>query len=111
MEQLRLLLTFIGEDPYIYKDKRNNFHIVYHDMEGSDRGGHAFSQDGKKWYNGNVPCYTGEIKFEDGSVQKFKKRQRPQLIVENGVPLYLYTGVMPGGDTGDYSYTFAQEIN
>jgi len=105
------IVTHIGEDPYIYADKRGNFHIVYHDMQGSDLGGHAFSADGQKWYNGAVPCYTGLVHFENGSSQKFKKRQRPQLIVENGVPLYLYTGVMPGGFTGDYSFTFAQEIN
>jgi len=105
------IVDHIGEDPYIYKDKRGNYHIVYHDMQGSDLGGHAFSQDGKKWYNGNVPCYTGEIRFEDGTSKKFKKRQRPQLIVQDGIPLYLYTGVTPGGYTGDYSYTFAQEFN
>jgi len=100
-----------GEDPYIYEDKRGNFHIMYHDMDGSDKGAHAYSRDGKTWYNGATPCYTGEVEFDDGSTKKFQKRQRPQLIVIGGVPRYLYTGVMPGGHTGDYTYTLAQEIN
>jgi len=100
-----------GEDPYIYQDKRGNFHIIYHDMDGSDKGAHGYSRDGITWYNGDVPCYTGEVHFDDGTSKKFQKRQRPQLIVEGGVPRYLYTGVMPGGNTGDYTFTFAQEIN
>jgi len=100
-----------GEDPYIYQDKRGNFHIIYHDMDGADKGAHGYSSDGHTWLNGDVPCYTGQVEFDDGSSIKFKKRQRPQLIVQGGVPRYLYTGVMPGGDTGDYTYTLAQEIN
>jgi len=99
-----------GEDPYIYQDKRGNFHIIFHDMDGSDRGGHGYSRDGVTWYSGDVPCYTGEIQFSDGTTKKFRRRQRPQLIVQEGVPKYLYTGVTPGGDSGDYSWTFAQEI-
>jgi len=105
------IVSHIGEDPYIYQDKRGNYHIVYHDMEGADRGGHAFSSNLKDWYNGPVPCYTGEVHYDDGSSRKFQKRQRPQLIFEGGVPQYLYTGVIPGGDTGDYSFTLAQQIN
>jgi hypothetical protein len=102
------IVTHIGEDPYIYQDKRGNYHIIYHDMEGADRGGHAFSRDAKTWYNGPVPCYTGEVKYDNGSSRKFQKRQRPQLLMEDGVPLYLYTGVMPGGATGDYTFNLAQ---
>jgi hypothetical protein len=105
------IVSHIGEDPYIYQDKRGNYHIIYHDMEGSDRGGHAYSRNLIEWYNGPVPCYTGEVSYDDGSKRKFQKRQRPQLLVEGGVPLYLYTGVMPGGATGDYSFTLAQAIN
>jgi len=105
------IVSHIGEDPYIYQDKRGNYHIVYHDMQGADRGGHAYSRDLVTWYNGPVPCYTGEVHYDDGSSRKFQKRQRPQLLLESGVPLYLYTGVMPGGATGDYTFTLAQEIN
>jgi len=105
------IFTHGGEDPYIYLDKRGNYHIIYHDMDGSDKGGHGYSPDGITWYNGPTTCYTGEVQFDDGTSKKFKKRQRPQLIVEGGVPRYLYTSVMPGGNTGDYSYTLAQEIN
>jgi hypothetical protein len=104
------IVTHIGEDPYIYQDKRGNYHIIYHDMEGSDRGGHAYSQNLIEWHNGPVPCYTGEVHYDDGSSHKFQKRQRPQLILEGGVPQYLYTGVMPGGVTGDYTFTLAQAI-
>lgn len=52
------------EDPFVYKDKNNNFHAVFHHMYGLNledfdyccvdtTGGHAFSENGINW------TYTG----------------------------------------------------
>ena len=46
--------------------------------------------------------------YEDGSTQKVKRRERPQVLVLNNKPTLLFSGVQ--GEATN-SFTLVQEIN
>eukprot|EP00756_Hemistasia_phaeocysticola_P066394 Hpha_TRINITY_DN9205_c0_g2::TRINITY_DN9205_c0_g2_i1::g.28860::m.28860 len=112
-----------SEDPYVWRDSRGRFHAVLHDEQGDTRsssiGRHAYSLDGTKWYYGQTDAYNGTSDLTDGSVIQFVRRERPHVIVENGVPTYLINGVQElNAPTNcsryaqcDRSYTFVQPLN
>jgi len=109
-----------AEDPFLWSDKRGNFHILLHSLEpeggfgdGHKVGRHAFSRSLKgPWtFNEKTLAFDTVVEFEDGSETRYFRRERPQLFFsENGdmEPLYLTTGVQGIGREG--SYTLIQSL-
>ncbi len=102
--------THCQEDPFMYQDKRDNWHVLYHrmfDPNGTSpipspgwAGGHSFSRDGLKWSNIRR-AYNTSVQFTDGTSAELKRRERPKLIfAEDGrTPKYLSNGVQGPLDT------------
>lgn len=89
------------EDPFMWKDKRGNWHVLYHRMFdppghgalGSWSGGHSFSADGLTW-SPIDRCYNTTVALEDGSSVVLKRRERPKLVFDkDGQPTHLSNGV------------------
>jgi len=90
------------EDFYAFK-ANNQFHLICEDniggVSGHERWGiHLYSEDGVKgWKKYNpVVVYDHDILFTDNSVLKCTRRERPQLLIENGEITYLMNGVYDG---------------
>merc|ERR1719203_1381500 len=125
------------EDPFVYLDKRGNFHAVFHNMYGYDTtsewwldatGGHAYSVDGINWvYTGvawgtvarNETQQGDVVEYTDGSSFRFTRRERPHIIQDsNGEIIGLSTAnqyglsqsPVPSEDNGDASYTMVQPV-
>jgi hypothetical protein len=87
-----------GEDPFLWQDERGHFHMIMHNM-GGPVGSHAFSRDGVRWDRSATAPYTHTVTYEDSSVVKMGRRERPQLLLSGtGQPRYFSSGVeLPGG--------------
>ncbi|PVH76871.1 hypothetical protein DL98DRAFT_561805 [Cadophora sp. DSE1049] len=106
-----------AEDPFLWRDKRGNFHMLLHSLErgggfgdGPKVGRHAFSRtlEGPWTVNERALAFDTRVEFEDGSETRYFRRERPQLFFseeEYGEmePLYLTTGVQEVGRRGSYS--------
>ncbi len=83
------------EDPYIWKSKKG-YEMVVKDMgsrvSGQRHGGlHAVSEDGRKWRFSDPPnAYSRTLKWDDGSITEQGMLERPQVLVENGIPTHIY---------------------
>lgn len=93
------------EDFYIFKTE-NKYHIVCEDNVGGVSGHvrwgvHLFSVDGISNWNPYEPVvvYDHEILMEDNTVMKCVRRERPQLLIENGMITYLINGVYDGKES------------
>ena len=74
--------------------------------KGQGPGGHAFSADLHSWtFAGEA--YNLSLLWEDGSVETLRRRERPFVLIDEGLPAYLFTAVSP---THGLSYTLAQAI-
>eukprot|EP00658_Telonema_sp_P-2_P030410 TRINITY_DN22967_c0_g1_i5.p1 TRINITY_DN22967_c0_g1~~TRINITY_DN22967_c0_g1_i5.p1 ORF type:complete len:361 (+),score=32.61 TRINITY_DN22967_c0_g1_i5:279-1361(+) len=116
---------FCEEDPFMWRDKRGNWHVLYHRMFdpygpldpnwGSVvkptktpvplgwAGGHAFSKDGYVWSNW-TRCYNTSVVLTNGTVVEHQRRERPKLLFDaDKNPTHLYNGVF---DTSGSSVTF-----
>ena len=91
------------EDPYIwYQD--GQFHAIMKDMSGEICGEHhggiyATSTDCVHWQFADSPlAYSRTVKWDNGDMVKMGFRERPQLLIENGIPTHLFnaTGDGPG---------------
>ena len=110
------------EDPMVYKDANGVYHAIFHDMfekcSGAgckaprDNVAHAYSTDGISWiYTGAaLPLvnqgenYMPEVSFTDGTKMGLAC-ERPQFVVENGVPTAIIIGGIPKAltlDAGSY---------
>jgi hypothetical protein len=69
-------------------------------------GGHAFSPDGIEWHFAGQ-AYDFEVTWVDGSREILARRERPQVLLVEGEPAVLFTGVQP---KEGLSYTLAQRI-
>jgi len=102
-----------NEDPFIYRNNAGHFHALFHGMEEgytdqkSYAGRHAFSRDGLRWTFSDIPAYNSSVLMENGSITTFKRRERPQVTFEKGIPKYLWSGIKLHGV---HSWTFVQEI-
>ncbi len=118
--------AYCEEDPFMWRDKRGNWHVLYHRMfdpygpldplwgkwktqpAGNPvpqgwAGGHAFSRDGFTWSKWSR-CYNTSVVLTDGRVVEHNRRERPKLIFDSsGSPTHLYNGVF---DTTGSSVTF-----
>ncbi|KAH9221722.1 hypothetical protein DL95DRAFT_355051 [Leptodontidium sp. 2 PMI_412] len=104
-----------NEDPFLWRDKRGNFHMLLHSLEdgggfgdGPKVGRHAFSKtlEGPWTFNAKTLAFDTTVVFEDGSFVDYFRRERPQLFFsEDGemTPLYLTTGVQEVGKEGSYT--------
>eukprot|EP00729_Bicosta_minor_P005168 gene5168-24105_t len=109
-----------GEDNYVWVDHRGNFHCLYHRgpfWNLTAQGGHAFSTDAFTWHVSKDPAYPAEVRYTDGSVGQYGKRERPHLVFDATTrqPTHLTNGVCLNGDwalcnnnpyPGFFDYTF-----
>ncbi|KUL90946.1 hypothetical protein ZTR_00828 [Talaromyces verruculosus] len=110
------------EDPFIWRDKRGNFHMLVHDLYSGEYGqfdsgpnvgkhGYARNWDGEWTYNAETVAYSTYVEFTDGTATNFTRRERPQLYFSDDgemTPLFLSTGVQEMNTS--QSYTFVQPI-
>ena len=94
------------------------FHALFHDHKSF--GGHAFSRDGVSWTYSDVPPFSNNVSFTDGSVISMQRRERPHLIFDaKGYISHLVNGVQPpptarksppAGAQNDFVYTMVQPV-
>jgi hypothetical protein len=104
-----------NEDPFIWRDKRGNYHMLLHSLEadggfgdGPKVGRHAYasSWEGPWTFNEKTLAFNTTAFFEDGSSIDFHRRERPQLLFsEDGemTPLYMSNGVQEKDKEGTWS--------
>lgn len=127
----------IGEDPFIWVDKRGAYHAVLHGGGWeSPFGYHYYSLDGFTWYGDNsVKVYENIVQvatpsYSDPPARNLSRRERPHVVLgrDGLTPIALTNGVteawpctlvpqpVPGSNgTGilcpvDYCYTMAQAL-
>lgn len=92
------------EDAYIwYQD--GGFHMIFNDLTGKitgedHAGAHAVSADGVRWDLAPDPkAYSRKVRWEDGTESVQGSFERPQLLIENGIPTHLFAATAdgPGG--------------
>jgi len=99
----------VDEDPFIWRDKRSNFHMLLHHFHPQG-GWHAFSRDGVTWTYGGL-AYDMNVLWDDGTTMSMKRRERPELIFNaDGVPSILFTAVEPNPPLGDFSFGMVQPL-
>jgi len=99
----------VDEDPFIWRDKRNNFHMLLHHFHPQG-GWHAFSRDGLSWTYGGL-AYDMNVQWDDGTNMTMKRRERPELIFNSdGVATILFTAVEPNPPLGDFSFGMVQPL-
>jgi len=92
------------EDPFIWRDKRGNWHALAHwmiDIVEYDRrkyprvGAHMFSRDLQQGWQFKVQeAFNSTVLFTDGVTQTFNRRERAKIFFDNELnPLYLVSGV------------------
>ncbi|KKY30477.1 hypothetical protein UCDDA912_g09564 [Diaporthe ampelina] len=108
------------EDPFLWRDKRGNWHILCHWMidiaERGEKfprvGGHLFSRDlAGDWTFRLQAAYNTTVGFTDGGRTDYYRRERPKLFFSDDgelTPLYLTNGVQEFNSSG--SYTLVQPI-
>lgn len=90
------------EDPCIWCENKE-FYMIAKDMVGNLAGGPDEavlyqSKDGISWESNCTKAYGISIQWEDG-VTNYTNVERPQIYMENGVPVCLYNavGYLPEG--------------
>uniref|UniRef100_A0A7S4N9D3 EGF-like domain-containing protein n=1 Tax=Odontella aurita TaxID=265563 RepID=A0A7S4N9D3_9STRA len=103
--------TKCAEDPFLWKDGRGHWHVLYHKMfdpPGNNPvpspgwvGGHSFSKNGLDW-SPIERAYNTTVHYEDGMRIEMKRRERPKLIFDkDGVtPTHLSNGVISPENEG-----------
>lgn len=92
------------EDAYVWW-VGDHYEAIMKDMTGAicgeHHGGiHGWSRDGVEWIVSDPPkAYSKTVRWSDGTVTTQGQFERPQLLIENGVPTHLFvaTGDGPGG--------------
>lgn len=104
-----------NEDPFIWRDKRSNYHLLLHSLEpnggfgsGPNVGRHAYARhwEGPWTFNNNTLAFTTNVEYTDGTTIDFYRRERPQLFFSDDGqmrPLYLTTGVQEQDSPMSYS--------
>jgi hypothetical protein len=109
-----------NEDPFVWRDKRGNFHMLLHSLEadggfgsGPKVGRHAYARkwDGEWTFNNNTLTFSTLVNYTDGTSIDYYRRERPQLFFsEDGemTPLFMTNGVQEMDSPA--SYTLVQPI-
>jgi hypothetical protein len=89
-----------GEDPFLWVDKRGNFHMLFHAF--ATMGGHIFARNlAGPWSLGATAPYNATIAWANGTVITYAERERPELLLDSsGSPLVLYTAVLLHSSNG-----------
>ncbi|WP_309396761.1 glycoside hydrolase family protein [Cerasicoccus maritimus] len=93
------------EDPYVWHTGER-FEMVVKDMVGEvvgepQAGIYLHSEDAIHWELGSPPmAYTRTVDFTDGTQRTFAKRERPQMLVENGQPTHLFNAILEKNPDG-----------
>ena len=98
------------EDPFMWIDKRNNWHIINHAYDTTQHAqcgtstvsAHFFSVDGKEWHLiGGLEPYGHTVSFDDGTTHTYSTLERPNIFFEGGVMTHLVVAVdLDVGDEG-----------
>jgi hypothetical protein len=90
------------EDFYLFKS-RHQYHLICEDnvgkVSGHERWGiHLYSDNGVDGWRRYDPVvvYDHEINYENDQTLHCTRRERPQLLIENGKITHLLTGVYDG---------------
>ena len=119
------LTEVYGEDAFIWQAKEDgHFHMLTHSMypKPDKIPTTAWSEDGLEWTPAFVcnhsaarghtyPSFGHEIEMTDGSKFRLARRERHQLVLEDGVATHLLNGVTEAGRTDDFAFTSVQPIN
>ncbi|KUJ19627.1 uncharacterized protein LY89DRAFT_457059 [Mollisia scopiformis] len=109
-----------NEDPFVWQDKRGNWHMLLHSLEpdggfgsGPMVGRHAFAEklEGEWTFDAETLAFSAVVEFQGGEVREFYRRERPQLFFSEDAemkPLFLMTGVQEVGS--EMSYSLIQPI-
>lgn len=104
-----------NEDPFVWKDKRGNYHMLLHSLEpeggfgnGPKVGRHAFatSYAGPWTFGDKSLAFSTEVQYKDGRKIDFFRRERPQLYFSedgNMTPLLMTTGVQERNNPMSYT--------
>lgn len=100
-----------AEDMFVFV-KNSKFYMVAEDNASAFTGFERFgflaeSADGINWeMSKNIIAYDHTIKLADGSQMHAVRRERPQLVFENGTPICLFTSFFDG----ENAFNVAQPI-
>lgn len=89
------------EDPYIWQ-QQGTFFMIMKDQNGEitgevGAGACAESLDGVSWRFCNVrKSFSRTIPWEDGRIATQGRLERPQLLIQNGVPTHLFLATADG---------------
>jgi hypothetical protein len=103
------------EDPFVWVDRRGNYHALTHNQGDGNRcgsssaghscGAHLFSRDSYRWGISSKAAYSSAVRLKsNASVVNTGTRQRPQLVFsDDGArrPLYLFNGASFEGNNPD----------
>jgi hypothetical protein len=104
-----------NEDPFVWRDKRGNFHMLLHSLEpdggfgsGPQVGRHAWARNytGPWTFGNQTLAFSTEVEYDDGTTINFYRRERPELYFSDDgkmTPLLLTTGVQPQNNPMSYS--------
>eukprot|EP01049_Picozoa_sp_SAG25_P001744 SAG25_NODE_83_length_16558_cov_10.239307_2_plen_397_part_00 len=98
--------TGMHEDPFLFLDRRGNFHLITHNQAtdnvcgsrdaGSACAAHLWSRDSYTWTVGRTPVYTPAVQLINGSNATFATRQRPQLLLNRQTGAWFFSVVRYG---------------
>ncbi|KAJ6442168.1 EGF-like domain-containing protein [Purpureocillium lavendulum] len=112
--QQQPLFSNPNEDPFIWQDRRGNWHMLMHSLEpeggfgdGPKVGRHAWAEhyEGPWTFGSKTLAFSTEVEYDDGTKVDFYRRERPQLhFAKDGVtPLVMTTGVQPKDSPMSYT--------
>lgn len=117
------LMHYRFEDPFLWQDKRGNYHMLVHSQRDVGGGGepgvkqvgrHAYARhyEGPWTYGYDLSlAYSAQVNFTDGTAINYSRRERPQLLFSHDgemTPLFMANGVQEAGT--NMSYTIVSPI-
>ncbi len=102
------------EDAYIYYEKKR-FRMIMRDMGffNHEVGLYFESKDGLHWSKPKIAYYGAEAYFKQppapAHLTRYGRFERPQLLMKNGKPAYLFTATQGGSSMTSSGYVFKLE--
>ena len=98
-----------AEDQVLYRDKRGNLHMLMHGFYDMFPGGHGWTTDksgSTGWEFSSTAAYDFSA-YLDGSQVVLTKRERPQVVLDDGAIIQLFNGARgPKSPTFNSGNTF-----
>lgn len=84
------------EDPYVWR-RDGQYRMLIKDFRGAiadepGEGIYAHSDDAREWTTAEGSAYALDVSV-DGNAASIARRERPQVLIEDGEPTHLYTAV------------------